>query len=78
MPLKPIHIATSPLTNRIFAGHVLKCGTTWAAGKQDVTGAACAAVAEHCIARGGSTLVTANGEPAYELTVRDLRKGAKT
>lgn len=78
MPLKPIHIATSPLTNRIFAGHVLKCGTAWASGKQDVTGVACGAVAEHCAANGGSVVVTANGEPAFELTVRDLRKGEQT
>ena len=34
--MKPIHIANSPLTNTIFAGHVLK-GNRWAAGKQDVT-----------------------------------------
>lgn len=39
--MKPIHVGTSPITNRIFAGHVLKDGHTWAAGKQDVTGPAC-------------------------------------
>ena len=43
--MKTTHIATSPLTNRIYAGHVLKCGTSFAANKQDVTGAACGAVA---------------------------------
>jgi len=41
--MKPIHVGTSPITNRIFAGHVLKCGKAWGAGKQDVTGAACGA-----------------------------------
>lgn len=42
--MKTLHIGTSPITNRIFAGTVLKDGVTWGAGKQDVTGAACGAV----------------------------------
>ena len=70
--MKPIHIATSPLTNRIFAGHVLKCGTAWAANKQDVTGAACGAVCEHVMAKGGTVEVTLNGKPKFEITVRDV------
>ena len=70
--MKPIHIATSPLTSRIFAGHVLKCGTAWAANKQDVTGAACGAVCEHVMANGGTVEVTANGKPKFEITVRDF------
>lgn len=41
--MKLIHIGTSPLTNRIFAGNVLNDGYTWAANKQDVTGVACGA-----------------------------------
>lgn len=71
--MKPIHVATSPLTSRIYAGHVLKCGYAWASNKQDVTGAACGAVCEHVIAKGGTVEVTLNGEPAFEITVRDLR-----
>ena len=70
--MKPIHIGTSPLTNRIFAGHVLKCGTAWAANKQDVTGAACGAVCEHVMAHGGTVVVSANGKPRFEIAVRDV------
>lgn len=70
--MKPLHIATSPLTNRIFAGNVLKCGTAWAANKQDVTGAACGAVCEHVMANGGTVAVSANGKPKFEITVRDV------
>ena len=70
--MKPIHVGTSPITNRIFAGHVLKCGNAWGAGKQDVTGAACGAVAEHVIANGGPVVVSVNGVPTYEIRVRKI------
>ena len=75
--MKPIHIGTSPLTNRIFAGHVLKCGTAWADNKQDVTGAACGAVCEHVMAKGGTVEVTLNGKPKFEITVRDVEVAVK-
>lgn len=78
MIAKPIHIGTSPLTNRIYAGHVLKDGRTWGEGKQDVTGLACAAVCEQVIANGEPVIVTCNGKPAYEITVRDLRGEVKS
>jgi hypothetical protein len=74
---KPIHIGNSPLTNRIYAGHVLKDGRTWGEGKQDVTGVTCGAVCEHVIANEGPVVVTCNGAPAYEITVRDLRGEVK-
>lgn len=70
--MRKLHIGASPLTNRIFAGHVLKDGRTWGEGKQDVTGVACCAVAEHVIANGGPVVVTCNGKPKFEITVRDL------
>lgn len=70
--MRKLHIGTSPLTNRIYAGHVLKDGRTWGEGKQDVTGPACGAVAEHVLAANGSVVVTCNGTPKYEITVRDL------
>lgn len=76
--MKPIHIDTSPLTNRIFAGHVLKNGRTWAANKQDVTGAACGAVAEHILANGGNATVACNGKPKFEITVRELNGDERT
>ncbi len=46
MEHKTIQIATSPLTNTIYAGKILKPGV-WANGKQDVTVDALVAVAEH-------------------------------
>lgn len=76
--MKPIHIATSPLTNRIYAGHVLKSGNEWAMNKQDVTGPACGAVCEHVITNGGTVEVTCNGHPAFEIIVRDLRTARET
>lgn len=71
--MSTLHVAKSPLNNRIYCGGLLKDAMTWASNKTDVTGEACAAVAQHGIELGGAFLVTANGEPAWEITVRDLR-----
>lgn len=68
-----LHVAPSPITSRIFAGSVRKDGVTWGSNKTDVTGEACAAVAQHALERGGTITVTANGEPQWEITVRELR-----
>ena len=70
---KPLHVAMSPLTCRIYAGHILRDGATWAANKTDVTGEACAAVAQHALEAGGTVTVTADGRPAYEITVKEVR-----
>jgi len=70
--MKQLHIGASPITNRIFAGHLLKDGRSWGEGKQDVTGIACSAVIDHVMASGGSVMITDNGEPIYEITVREL------
>ena len=70
--MKTLHIAKSPITDRIYCGGVLKDGVTWASNKTDVTGQACAAVAQHVLERGSPVLVTANGVPVYEITVREL------
>ena len=70
--MKQLHVATSPLTNHIYCGHVLKDGCTWGANKTDVTGEACAAVAKHVLTNGEPVTVTKNGVPAYEITVREL------
>lgn len=72
--MNPIHVGTSPLTNRIYAGRLLKSKDGWAEGKQDVTGLACAAVSQHVLAAGHPVVVTENGKPKYEITVRDLQK----
>lgn len=69
---RKLHIGTGPLTNRIYAGHVLNDGRAWREGKQDVTGAACWAVAEHVLAHKEPVIVTCNGKPKFEITVRDL------
>ena len=71
---KRLHVATSPLTNTIFVGNVLKDGLTWGANQQDVTGEACNAVAELVANRGVPVVVTCNGEPIYEITVRTFKR----
>ena len=71
--MKELHIAASPLSNRIYVGHTLKNGHTWAANKQDVTIAALVAVAQHTLAFGSAIVITrADGTPEYEITVRKL------
>lgn len=70
--MRKLHVAPSPLTNRIYAGSVLKDGMTWRANKTDVTGEACAAVAEYVLVSGGEITVTSNGKPAYRITVEKL------
>ncbi|NYT25353.1 hypothetical protein H0A73_17270 [Alcaligenaceae bacterium] len=71
---KPLRVAASPLTGTIYCGHVLKDGMTWAANKQDVTVDALVAVAMHAEQFGKPVIITANGEPEYEITVKNLRK----
>ena len=73
MASKPIVVATSPLTGTIFAGTLLRDQRTWSTNRSDVTGMACAAVAEHVIKKGGVIEVSCNGEPVFEITVKDLR-----
>ena len=70
--MRKLHISTSPLTNRIYIGHVLKDGMTWGQGKLDVTGAACGAVCEHVIAEKSPVIVSVNGKPKFEITVRAI------
>ena len=75
--MKKLHVAPSPLTNRIFCGHVSKNGMTWLSNKTDVTGEACAAVAIHAIAKGGTTTVTENGVPKFEITAKKIETQQK-
>lgn len=76
---KQIHIGTSPLTNRIYAGFPNAAGDAWLeAGRIDATGIACAAVAQHCIANGSPVVVYNNGAPAYEITARAIANEGKT
>jgi hypothetical protein len=69
-----IHVGTSPLTNTIFAGGVLKDGMTWAANKQDVTIDALVAVAQH-VENFGKPVEIRNGDTGkieYRITVEKL------
>jgi hypothetical protein len=70
--MKKLHIGTSPLTNTIFAGTVLKDGMTWSADKQDVTVDALVAVAQHVIAFKHPVVITCSGKPEYKITVEKL------
>jgi hypothetical protein len=71
-----IRIQKSPLTDRIFAGRINKAGNAWLGEKKDVTGEACAAVALHAMAKGGTIVVTANGKPEWEVTVAPVLRAA--
>lgn len=70
--MKKLHVAMSPLTNKIYCGSILKDGMTWASNKTDVTGEACAAVAQRAVSLNDTIVVTANGVPKWEITVREL------
>lgn len=69
---KKLHVGTSPLTNKIFAGNVLKDGMTWSTNRQDVTTDALVAVAQHVISFGKPVIITANGVPEFEIIVKKL------
>ena len=69
---KAIHVGFSQITNLIYAGNVLKDGMTWAANKQDVTGAACGAVCEYVLENDEPVIVTRNGTPAFRITVERI------
>ena len=71
---KPIHVGTSPLTNTIFAGHILKDGCTWASNKQDVTIEALVAVAQHVLRFGKPIEINANGIMEYRISVEHFPK----
>lgn len=71
--MSQIHVFTSPLTNRIYAGTVLKNGYTWGANKQDVTIEALVAVAQHVLNFGAPVEISrADGTPEYRITVEKL------
>lgn len=70
---RKLHVGTSPLTGTIYCGSANRAGTAWLANKTDVTGQACAAVAQHVLEhRKGKTVVTENGKPKWEITVREV------
>ena len=72
-----LHIACSPLSANIYCGGVQKDGMTWRSNKTEVTGQACAAVAQHVLASGGTTEVTENGKLKYTITVQEHGAGGR-
>jgi hypothetical protein len=66
-----LRVSTSPLTGNIYAGTLSKSGNVWRR-KQDVTGDVCAAVAQHCLMKKVPVVVTENGKPKYEISVKLL------
>ena len=72
---KNIRIGTSPLSGIIFAGTLLKGGRKWSANKTDVTKEAIGAVIEHINMQKNPVIVSVNGVPTYEISVRKLVEG---
>jgi hypothetical protein len=68
-------LGVSPLSNKIFAGRVLKNGT-WAAGKIDVTDMAVNCVAQHLLTA-KEKLIFEIGGFKYELTVNQIKPKKK-
>lgn len=72
--MKQIKVATSPLTNVIYAGTTIKNGTMFGANKQDVTMDCLIAVVEHCLKYGSTVQITKlDGTVDFEIDVKDLR-----
>jgi len=76
MANKKLEIGTSPLTNTIFAGTLLKDGRTWAPNKQDVTIEALAAVIEHCMfhqqRNDGEKVALTSGDTKYIINIEKV------
>lgn len=73
--MKNIKIATSPLTNTIYAGTTNKAGNLWNKDKQDVTMDCLIAVVEHCLKFGDTVQIARlDGAVDFEIDVKDLRK----
>lgn len=72
------HVATSPITNTIFAGKLVKSGKMWATGKTDVTVEALVSVAEHALRFGSPVIVyEGDGTPLYKITVEKLKQDGR-
>lgn len=73
--MKKIHIGCGPLTNTIYAGHVLK-NNRWGANKQDVTMSALLAVVQHALNFGEPIEISrADGAGVeYRITVEKIEE----
>jgi hypothetical protein len=65
-------IACTAIAKRIQLGRVNKAGDSFIGEPVDVTSDCLIAVMDF-IGRGETKVVTENGQPAYEITVRDIR-----
>lgn len=72
--MKEIKIGVSPITNTIYAGHLLKDGRTWAANKQGVTVDALCAVAQHGLNFGEPILLSGEGLDTIKITVEVVKE----
>lgn len=72
--MNAIKIATAAISGRIYMGRVNKKRDSFLEGKIDVTGDCVNAVCEHVISAGGVTVLSANGTPKYEITVKELEQ----
>ena len=71
---KQIKVAASPLTGKIYAGHLIKNNTMWGTNKQDVTMDCLIATIEHCLKFGSTVEITkSDGTVEFEIDVKDLR-----
>lgn len=66
-----LRVAHSPLSGRIYCGHVRPGGQVWSGQKTDVTSDVLGAIIEKAKAE-GELEVTVNGEPRHLIKVLDL------
>ena len=75
--MKKLDVGLSPLTNTIYAGHVLKDNQTWGVNKTDVTNEAICAVVDHIqeVKRGtGKGMeLSINGKPVLPVIIEQLQ-----
>lgn len=74
--MSKLRVACSPLTNNIYAGRANKDATAWSGEKHDVTSDVIGAIIQY-VGAGNVISVNENGQPAYEITVRDIRTAAQ-
>lgn len=73
MSSKEIRLGVSPLTNKIYAGTLLKCGKVWSKNKQDVTLQAVLAVTEYGLKLGKPIeLADPDGTKTHRITIEKI------
>lgn len=71
--MKELKFGLSPLTNEIYAGYANKKGDEWTE-KQDVTIQVLLCTVQYCLKFGSPIYIRKeNGEPKFEIAVKDLR-----